>query len=112
MRESHAVQEGLRKIERLVTKLSQEFALLKAERLALEVSALQSNLVLESGVTLPEKVRRFEISLITQALELSEGSQKRAAELLGLGPTTLHEKMRRYKLLRIRERTDPNERGR
>jgi DNA-binding NtrC family response regulator len=108
VRESDAVRKSLKKIERLVGELSKEVALLKEERLALAVSTLHHSLGLESRVRLPGKIRCFEITLIAQALELSDGSQKRAADLLGLGPTTLHAKIKRYKMRSAAESTDPN----
>jgi DNA-binding protein Fis len=45
-----------------------------------------------------EEVRRFEISLIMQALLYSNGSKARAGRLLNLNPTTLHFKIKLYSL--------------
>ena len=50
------------------------------------------------GRTLPEMVREFESSLITAALHVSGGNQRRAAAALGVLPTTLCEKMKRLGL--------------
>jgi transcriptional regulator with GAF, ATPase, and Fis domain len=47
-------------------------------------------------LTLRDETHRFEARLITQALARTGGHQFRAARLLGLRPTTLHEKMKRY----------------
>ncbi|MGH9760650.1 MAG: helix-turn-helix domain-containing protein [Blastocatellia bacterium] len=44
------------------------------------------------------EVRRFEVSLIEQALVLTGGHQKKAAKILGLGYTTLNQKIKRYKI--------------
>lgn len=47
-----------------------------------------------------DEVKRFEISLINQALDKTGGNQHRAAKLLKLKYTTLHSKIKRYKLRR------------
>lgn len=47
-------------------------------------------------LTLRDETHRFEARLITQALARTGWHQFRAARLLGLRPTTLHEKMKRY----------------
>jgi len=51
---------------------------------------------LTEGINLQEEVRQFEIRLIRQALEETNGNQTSAANLLGLKLTTLHEKIKRY----------------
>ena len=51
------------------------------------------------NLPLRELIADIEKRIILQTLERVEGSQKRAAEELRLNPTTLHEKMKRYKLL-------------
>ncbi len=62
-------------------------------------SALHSaNEKLEGGINLNETITDFEIRLIKRALELSGGRQNRAARLLNIKSTTLHEKIRRYRL--------------
>ena len=45
-----------------------------------------------------EEVRRFEIGLITRALQRAHGKQRAAARLLGLKPTTLNAKMKQYQM--------------
>jgi transcriptional regulator with GAF, ATPase, and Fis domain len=47
-------------------------------------------------LTLIEEVRRYETDLIRSALIENHGNQLRAAESLGVKPTTLHAKLRRY----------------
>lgn len=42
------------------------------------------------------EVRRFEVDLIRQALTRTAGHQTRAARLLGIKLTTLHDKIKRY----------------
>lgn len=50
------------------------------------------------GVSLREAVNAYERKLILQALKAADGVQKRAAELLDVRPTTLHEMMKRLKV--------------
>ena len=45
-----------------------------------------------------EEVRRFEIGLITRALQRAQGKQREAARLLGLKATTLNAKMKQYRM--------------
>jgi len=49
----------------------------------------------EHGMPLQGAVERFEKALIERTLRRTGGVQKKAAELLGLKPTTLHEKIKR-----------------
>jgi DNA-binding NtrC family response regulator len=51
------------------------------------------------NISLRELIADIERRIIVQTLERVDGSQKRAAEELRLNPTTLHEKMKRYKIL-------------
>ena len=51
------------------------------------------------NISLRELIADIEKRIIVQTLERVDGSQKRAAEELRLNPTTLHEKMKRYKIL-------------
>jgi|PlaIllAssembly_1097288.scaffolds.fasta_scaffold1200503_1 DNA-binding NtrC family response regulator len=44
-------------------------------------------------------VQAYERRLIEEALTDAQGSQRRAAAILGILPTTLHEKMKRHGLL-------------
>jgi len=80
--------------------LSQKIGSLKQNAFALiqqvrEVANL-SYLDLTRGIDLFEEVRRFEMKLIRQALEETDGRQVQAARMLGLKMTTLHEKIKRY----------------
>lgn len=93
----------LENIEQLLRELSSEVTLLRRDSFALELSTLYPDLRSDSQIQFADKVRCFEIRLIGQALDLTGGNQKLAARLLGLRPTTLNEKMKRYKLLHGRE---------
>src|SRR5436305_12169343 len=53
---------------------------------------------LKQGIDFYSEVQRFEITLIQYALVQARGSQKRAANLLGLKPTTLNSKIKGYNL--------------
>jgi transcriptional regulator with GAF, ATPase, and Fis domain len=52
----------------------------------------------EGSVRLCDEVQRFEIDLIRSALDRTGGNQVRAARLLGVKPTTLNAKLKRYKI--------------
>lgn len=53
----------------------------------------------ETGsLKLRDEVQQFEINLIRSALQASDGHQRRAARLLGVKPSTLQEKRKRYKI--------------
>jgi DNA-binding NtrC family response regulator len=54
---------------------------------------------------LKEMVEDYERKIVLMALELSHWNQRRAASSLGLLPSTLSEKMKRFGLRRIREET-------
>jgi DNA-binding NtrC family response regulator len=68
-------------------------------------SDLSQRVVLPDAASLPEGVRfydavgRFERQLIEGALRRTGGVQKHAAELLGLKPTTLNEKIKRLGII-------------
>ena len=48
-----------------------------------------------NGMSLKDAVSDYERQLISQALKTAGGVQKRAAEMLQVKPTTLHEMMKR-----------------
>ena len=50
----------------------------------------------EEGLDLKEYLSAIELYLIREALDRSDGVVAKAAKLLGLGRTTLVEKMRKY----------------
>jgi len=53
-----------------------------------------------AGPNLKAMLEAYERQLIQSALTAATGNQRRAAALLGLLPTTLHEKMKRLGLIR------------
>ena len=53
--------------------------------------------------TLKDQLDAFERHVIEDALRAASGNQRRAAQALGVLPTTLHEKMKRLGLLRRAE---------
>lgn len=53
---------------------------------------------IKDGIDFYEEVSRFETELIAAALHETGGNQTRAARLLGLKLTTLHDKIKRYKI--------------
>jgi DNA-binding NtrC family response regulator len=55
-----------------------------------------ANSVPTEGVDLDNEVKQYEIDLIRAALKQSRGLQKRAAQLLGIKPTTLFMRLQRY----------------
>ena len=64
---------------------------------ALECSYLNTSLPRNGSYH--ERVVKFEMNLIKIALTYTHGSQKEAARMLGLDPTTLSNKVKRYKIL-------------
>lgn len=64
-----------------------------------EEIARARSLDIRHGINIHDEVRRYEAELIRRALKLTGGHQSRAARLLGLKKTTLHSKIKRYKLL-------------
>ena len=52
----------------------------------------------DRGTGLQRQVQGFEYDLIRQALHRTGGNQARAARLLGVKPTTLNAKIRRYQI--------------
>jgi transcriptional regulator with GAF, ATPase, and Fis domain len=53
---------------------------------------------IKGGARFSDEVRQFEVNLIRTALGRTSGSQTRAAKLLGLKPTTLNAKIKRYNI--------------
>jgi|SRR4051812_5720645 DNA-binding NtrC family response regulator len=66
--------------------------------LMIEVGEASKSLELESGNDFYRSVRQLEVAMITRALELTGGSQVKAAKLLKIKVTTLNSKIKRYKI--------------
>jgi DNA-binding NtrC family response regulator len=94
-----APAQRLENIKDMATALLQEAESLDHENALAEASATVGNLNLRSGVNFFDEVQRFEVRLISRALELTGGNQARAARILGLGTTTLNYKIKTYELL-------------
>ena len=77
-------------------KVLKEIALALIE----EVEALEfvRSVNIRRGISLPEEMRNFEVHLIQSALERTGGHQTRAAQLLGINLTTLHNKLKRLEI--------------
>jgi transcriptional regulator with GAF, ATPase, and Fis domain len=64
-----------------------------------ESLAISRTVDIKRGACFSDEVRQFEVSLIRTALGRTSGSQTRAAKLLGLKPTTLNAKIKRYGIM-------------
>jgi DNA-binding protein Fis len=64
-----------------------------------ECLAISRPVDIKRGTVFSDEVRQFEVSLIRTALGRTSGSQTRAAKLLGLKPTTLNAKIKRYGIM-------------
>lgn len=89
----------LERIREMANALFTEAESLERENALAEASAVPDRLDLNSGVDFFEEVRRFEMRLISRALELTGGNQARAARMLHLGTTTLNYKIKSYEML-------------
>ena len=82
--------------------IKQKFEVLKEIALMLvnEIEALDyvRTVNISRGINLHEEMRTFEVHLIQSALERTGGHQTRAAQLLGINLTTLHNKLKRLKI--------------
>ena len=65
-----------------------------------EVEELETvrSLDISRGINIYDEVRQYETALIRRALRLTGGNQKKAARLLGLLPSTLNDKIKRYQI--------------
>ncbi len=84
------------RVRQLLENLINEVDCLEEVSLALDaVSPLDYG----EGIDFYQEVQRFETGLIRKAMRRTHGSQIEAARLLGLLPSTLNMKLRRYHLL-------------
>ncbi len=97
--EPQSLSEG-RNLQRVMVDNRIETLWEVATKLLSELDSLRSAQVgrVEGSVRLYDEVQRFEIGLIRSALDRTGGSQIRAARLLGVKPTTLSAKLKRYGL--------------
>jgi DNA-binding NtrC family response regulator len=67
-----------------------------------ELESLRQPIALEpeGGLNLEDELKRYEIGLIRAALDKADGSQTRAARMLGVKITTLNTKIKRYQIMR------------
>ena len=91
---SHMLSDEYSKMTDAAALKSMAAALLKAAEV-LEYSPFPN---VSGGINYYDEVRNFETCLITRALRLTNGSQKGAALLLGIGPTTLNTKIKSYRI--------------
>lgn len=89
----------LKRMRDLAAALLAESEALEHEGRLAETSATIATLSVNAEINFFEEVRQFEVRLINRALELAGGNQARAAQLLGLGTTTLNYKVKTYGLL-------------
>jgi len=91
--------DRLKKMRELASELLQESEALEHEGELAEASATIATLSSNSAINFFEEVRQFEVRLIKRALDLAGGNQAKAAQLLGLGTTTLNYKVKTYGLI-------------
>ncbi len=63
-----------------------------------EISPAKNYQTKDEMTNLTDKVERYEINLICNALLSANGNQRKAAKVLGMKPTTLHAKIKRYEI--------------
>ena len=56
----------------------------------------------DGKLKLDDELKRYEIGLIRAALDKADGSQTRAARMLGVKVTTLNTKIKRYQIMRCK----------
>jgi DNA-binding NtrC family response regulator len=84
------------KIFKQKLKLMKEIALALIEKI--EALGYVRSVNLSRGISLPEEMRMFEVHLVQSALERTGGHQTKAAQLLGINLTTLHNKLKRLNI--------------
>lgn len=109
LKNDYSLKEKLEVLESLATceeedarNFKQKLEALKDVALMLveEIAALDyvRSVNISRGISLPEEMRMFEVHLIQSALERTGGHQTRAAQLLGINLTTLHNKLKRLNI--------------
>ncbi|MDQ6787981.1 MAG: hypothetical protein M3033_14340 [Acidobacteriota bacterium] len=83
-------QNSLEALESLSLLVMREIEVLKVAQASFNFENLSQRISFEDAV------QNFEIGLIRNALVHSNGNQTKASELLGIKPTTLNSKIKRY----------------
>jgi DNA-binding NtrC family response regulator len=84
------------KLFRQKLSVLKDIALLLVEEI--EALGYVRSVNISQGINLHEEMRMFEIHLIQSALERTGGHQTKAAQLLGINLTTLHNKLKRLNI--------------
>ena len=84
------------KIFKRKLKVMKEIALVLVEEI--EALGYVRSVNISRGIKLHEEMRMFEVHLVQSALERTGGHQTKAARLLGINLTTLHNKLKRLKI--------------
>lgn len=84
----------------LHSRLDDLRAIVRSLLTELESVRLPVELEPEGGLNLYDELKRYEIGLIRAALDKADGSQTRAARMLGVKKTTLNTKIKRYQIMR------------
>jgi DNA-binding NtrC family response regulator len=77
-------------------KVMKEIALALVEEI--EALSCVRSVNISRGINLHEEMRMFEVHLVQSALERTGGHQTKAAQLLGINLTTLHNKLKRLNI--------------
>ena len=94
------VNDRLKKLHDLASAILDETEALEHESELAETSVTIATLNSKTSINFFDEVKQFEVRLIKRALELAGGNQARAAQILGLGTTTLNYKVKTYGLLK------------
>ncbi len=84
------------KIFKRKLKVMKEIALVLVEEI--EALGYVRSVNISRGIKLHEEMRMFEVHLVQSALERTGGHQTKAARLLGINLTTLHNKLKRLNI--------------
>ena len=101
LRLARADQSGNGRVRRLVdlaSALMREAQVLARDKTFADESAKLQSIDVSNGIDFYGEVERFETALIKLALDQTAGNQARAAQLLGLRPTTLNSKIKLYSI--------------
>jgi len=74
---------------------------------ALLISSRPVKLDLNKGIAIREELRRYEMSMISVALQITANHQSQAAKILGVDATTLNAKIKRYRLRPFKTEVTP-----